>query len=167
MVPAGLPVSNLEVNACAPSRRSAASVSIRGKRFSKWMGHHGRLVHAPGQQIEVPVIGAGTAWSDGEHSQFQSLPDPRHRPQVQANGSIVIDQNTCPRSTGFGSFESNLNRRSPLILFARGQGSPSFRSAAHNIKSVIWRREVRNSCPNSDTGTKPVGFKTLVAVNCG
>ncbi|UVO35813.1 hypothetical protein KUL72_31500 [Bradyrhizobium arachidis] len=116
--------------------------------------------------IEVPVLGAGTAWSDGEHSQFQSLPDPRHRPQVQANGSIVIDQNTCPRSTGFGSFESNLNRRSPLILFARGQGLPSFRSAAHNIKSVIWRREVRNSCPNSDTGTKPVGFKTLVAVNC-
>ncbi|GEC50478.1 hypothetical protein BJA01nite_81200 [Bradyrhizobium japonicum] len=46
--------------------------------------------------IEVPVFGAGTAWSDGEHSQFQSLPDPRHRPQVQANGSIVIAQNTCP-----------------------------------------------------------------------
>lgn len=101
------------VETLAPSRRSAASVSIRGATvFEVDRGVSDPWYTRPDSKlIEVPVFGAGTACAMASTAVFKG-PDPRRRLQYPANGSIVMDQNTCPRSTGFGS-------SSPIYIVVR------------------------------------------------
>ncbi|SCB55441.1 hypothetical protein GA0061098_104123 [Bradyrhizobium shewense] len=132
------------------SRRSSTAIPIAGSKTScrgDSAKRQASLNRAPAERVRL----------------FSHLAGFKGVLQCPANGSIVIDQNCCPGSTSFDSLSPT---KSPLasILSARGQRLPSFRSAAHKIKSVFRRREVRNSCSNSDNGTKPVGLKTLVAV---
>lgn len=102
------------VETLAPSRRSAASVSIRGATVFEV----DRGVSDPcytrldSELIEVPVFGAGTAWRDGKHCSFQSVPI---RSAVCSTPRMVPSSWTRTRVPG----PRALARSSPIYIVVR------------------------------------------------